>query len=69
MDDIVLLVTVIIVILLLLANLSPKTENMVNEMNWYSMSRGLNASNVNGYAPVIKTLSTMELTNAAGITA
>lgn len=67
MGNLISVVAIVIVILVIYMYLSPKMENLVNEMNWNTMARGLNASNSGGYSPVISTLSAMEKTNAAGI--
>ena len=63
------LALIVLFLIFLVYWLMPKKEKMVSEMNWLSMARGLNASNSNGYNPVITTLSDMERTNAAGIQA
>ena len=65
--ELVLIAALIVVVLVILLAMSPQMEKLT-ELNWATMSRGLNASNANGYSPVISTLSTMERTNAAGIT-
>jgi hypothetical protein len=67
MGDLTLVLALIVVILVVYMFLGPKMENFVNEMNWMTMSRGLSASNADGYNPVITKLSEMERTNAANI--
>lgn len=42
-------------------------ENMVNQMDWANMSRGLNVSNAGGYTPTIRMLSEMEKSNSGDI--
>jgi TRAP-type mannitol/chloroaromatic compound transport system substrate-binding protein len=44
-------------------------ENMVNQMDWDEMSRGLNiSSKTAGYAPVINMLNQMEKSSSKNIT-
>ena len=62
------LVLVVVLVLVLVWYLLPGQEHMLNEMNWATMSRGLNVNNTNGYANVVSTLSAMEKSKAADIT-